>query len=180
MFDKPDKPVGARQSDPVRIVSEAHPAAEARAGQPAGAGGKESGASSLISADMKLVGNLQSAGVIQIAGTIEGDIKSRTLIVGESANIDGSMHAESVHIFGSVSGQVKAPMVRIAKTAKVTGEITYQTLVIEEGAILEGKFRHFDSAKAGAEAKVAEIKRGQPEAAKAAPAPSTGSGFKAQ
>ncbi len=148
-----------------------HPDPEATAGQPAGAGGKESRASSLISADMKVVGNLQSAGDIQIAGTVEGDIKSRTLTVGESANIDGSMHAESVHIFGSVSGQVKAPTVRIAKTAKVAGDITYQTLAIEEGAFLEGPCRHFDSAKAGAEAKVAEIKRGQPEAAKAAPMP---------
>ncbi len=171
MFGKPDKPEGTGQRDPVRTATKVNPALEAKAGQPARDAGAESGAPSVICADMKVVGNLQSGGDIQIEGTVEGDIKSRMLTIGESANIEGSISADSVRICGSVSGQVKAPTVTIAKTAKVAGDITYKTLAVEEGAFLEGHFRHFDTAKGGAEAKVAEIKRPAPEAAKPAPAP---------
>ncbi len=171
MFGKPDKPEGTGQRDSVHTATKVTPAPEAKAGQPARDTGAESGAPSVICADMKVVGNLQSGGDIQIEGTVEGDIKSRTLTIGESANIEGSISAESVRICGSVSGQIKSPMVRIAKTAKVAGDITYQTLAIEEGAFLEGQCRHFDTAKGAAEAKVAEIKRPAPEAAKPAPAP---------
>ena len=172
MFGKPDKPTMARHTETVRDVSKPNAAPGVKAAQTEAvrATGKESDVRSIISADMKVVGNLQSAGDIQIEGTVEGDINTRTLTVGESANIDGSITAETVRICGSISGQVKATAVRIIKTANVAGDITYQTLSIEEGATFEGNCRRFDAAKPAVEAKVAEIKRAQPEpAAKAAP-----------
>ncbi len=127
--------------------------------------GKAGGEPSLISADMKVVGNMQSAGDIQIDGTVKGDIKSRTLTVGESAYIQGSISAESVNIFGRISGQVSAAAVRVANTANVQGDITYKTLVIEEDAVLDGQIRRMDpskpaaaEAKPGAEATVTPLK----------------------
>ncbi|MEE8533942.1 MAG: polymer-forming cytoskeletal protein, partial [Alphaproteobacteria bacterium] len=66
-----------------------------------------SGEPSVISADLKLIGNVHSAGDVQVDGTIEGDINSRSLTVGEGARIDGSITADHVRICGSVSGQVQ-------------------------------------------------------------------------
>ena len=52
-----------------------------------GAGAKTTGIPSIISPDLKIVGDLKSHGDIQIDGTIEGDINSRLLTVGEQAEL---------------------------------------------------------------------------------------------
>ena len=118
------------------------------------------GSASIISSDLKVVGNLESTGDIEVDGTIDGDIRSRTLTIGESARIKGTMMADTMLIHGTVSGQVKGDLVRISKTANVTGDITYMTLGIEEGACVEGEIRRGDSRKLESNPKVAAIKTG--------------------
>lgn len=98
-------------------------------------------AGSLISTELKIVGNLNSSGDLRIDGTVEGDITSRSLVVGEGARVEGSIAAETVRISGSVSGQIKATNVAVARTARVSGDITYRTLSVEEGGVLEGQCR---------------------------------------
>ncbi len=98
-----------------------------------------SGAPSIISPDLEIVGNLKSDGEIQIDGTVKGDIKGHMLTVGERGKIDGSTVAETVRIFGTVNGQVQAKTVHLDKSAKVTADITHETLTIEAGAYFEGK-----------------------------------------
>ena len=95
-------------------------------------------APSLISADLKIRGNLNNPGEVHFDGTIEGDIICRKLIVGETASITGHVEANEVVIRGKVTGRVKAHSVQLAKTANVTGDIWHDTLVIEAGAFLEG------------------------------------------
>ena len=101
-------------------------------------------APSIISADLKIVGDLTSAGDIQIDGAVEGDIQSRTITVGESALVTGSIAADTVRICGSVNGQIKGQTVTLDKSAKVVGDIMHQSLAIEPGAYLEGHCRRFD------------------------------------
>ncbi len=93
---------------------------------------------SILSADLKIVGDLHSEGEIQIDGTIEGDIRTNSLLVGETANIKGEIVADTVHVHGSISGQIKSREVNLAKTAHVVGDILHENLAIETGAFLEG------------------------------------------
>ena len=95
-------------------------------------------APSLVSADLKIRGNLNNPGEVHFDGTIEGDITCRKLIVGEKASITGHVEADEVVIRGKVTGRVKAHSVQLAKTANVIGDIWHDTLVIEAGAFLEG------------------------------------------
>ncbi len=83
---------------------------------------------SIISPDLKIVGNLKSDGEIQIEGTIEGDIDVPLLTVGEQGKVDGSTVAETVRISGTVSGKVRAKTVRLDASARVTADITHETL----------------------------------------------------
>lgn len=108
------------------------------------AGPVRNAAPSIISADLKIVGDLTSAGDIQIDGAVEGDIQSRTITVGESAQVTGSIAADTVRICGSVNGQIKGQTVTLDKSAKVVGDIMHQSLAIEPGAFLEGHCRRFD------------------------------------
>lgn len=93
---------------------------------------------SIISRDLNIVGDLLSEGEIQIDGTVNGDIRTRVLIVGESAKVFGEIIAETVRILGSVDGQIKAKVVKLAQTAHVVGDILHEDLSIETGAFLEG------------------------------------------
>ncbi len=105
---------------------------------------------------MKVVGDLQSGGDVQIEGSVEGDIKSRTVTIGEKAQINGSVNADTASILGRVDGKINASAVRIAKTANVQGDINYQILSIEEGAVIDGQVKRKDSgAKADFEKKPA-------------------------
>jgi len=126
---------------------------------------------SLISADLKVVGNLESDGDLQIDGNVQGDIKSRSVTVGESANVKGGIVADTARICGTVTGKVQASSVTVAKGAKVKGDIIQQTLSIEAGAEIEGQIRRLDSGKANGDAKTATQK--PPEVSAAAKATST-------
>lgn len=93
---------------------------------------------SIISRDLNIVGDLLSEGEIQIDGTVNGDIRTRVLIIGETAKVKGEIVAETVRILGSVDGQIKAKVVKLAQSAHVIGDILHEDLSIETGAFLEG------------------------------------------
>ena len=78
---------------------------------------------SIISPDLKIVGDLKCTGDIQIDGTIEGSITGGLVIIGEQAKVEGSIVAETVRIFGTVNGRVRAKTVHLNKTGKVIGDI---------------------------------------------------------
>ena len=98
----------------------------------------KSTAPSIISADLRIVGDLSSDGEIQVDGAIDGDIRTKSLLIGETAHIKGEIVAESVHVHGTVNGQIKSTAVNLAKTAHVVGDILHEDLAIETGAFLEG------------------------------------------
>ena len=118
---------------------------------PQGAAG---GVPSIISPDLKIVGDLKSDGDIQIDGTVKGDIKGHMLTVGEQGKVDGSTVAETVRIFGTVHGRVQAKTVRLDKSARVTADISHETLTIEAGAYFEGKVLPLKGASSGGAAKL--------------------------
>ncbi len=109
---------------------------------------------SIISPDLKIVGNLKSNGAIQIDGTIEGDVEAHMLTIGEQGKVDGSTVAETVRIFGTVNGRVQAKTVRLDASAKVTADITHESLTIEAGAYFEGKVLPLKGASSGGAAKL--------------------------
>jgi cytoskeletal protein CcmA (bactofilin family) len=104
------------------------------------------GVPSIISADLRVTGNLKSDGDIQVDGYIEGDIDSATLTVGEGAHVKGHISCESVRICGTIDGAVKAKSVVMAKTARVIGDIIHDSLAIEAGAFIEGNIKRLEGA----------------------------------
>ncbi|MFQ6017624.1 MAG: polymer-forming cytoskeletal protein [Kiloniellaceae bacterium] len=122
---------------------------------------RRSGVPSIISPDLKIVGDLESSGDIQVDGRIEGDITSRTLTIGEGAMVHGALVAENVRIYGTVTGEVKATSVTLAKTAKVQGGIAHRSLEMEAGASLVGQLSHLDQGKGRDEGKIPVMKPDQ-------------------
>ena len=121
-------------------------------------GTKASGVPSIISPDLKIVGDLKSTGDIQIDGAIEGDINSRLLTVGEQAVVEGCIVADTVRISGTVKGQIKARMVHLDKDARVTGDLTHEILTMEAGALLEGQIRRMEPSSTATAAKISPLR----------------------
>jgi cytoskeletal protein CcmA (bactofilin family) len=102
---------------------------------------------SIISASLRIVGNLVSAGDVQVDGTVDGDVKSLTLTVSAGAAVNGAIEADNVYIQGKVNGQITAENVVLGANAHVVGDIVHSKLVIEAGAFLEGHCRHLPTAE---------------------------------
>jgi len=116
-------------------------------------------APSIISADLVVNGTLTSTGDIQIDGTVEGDVRSMGLVIGEKAEIHGEILAEDLTVRGKVMGRIRARRVLLAATAHVEGDILHEALSVEAGAFFEGNCRHSDNPLADApEAIVVEPK----------------------
>lgn len=109
---------------------------------------------SIISADLRIVGDLSSDGEIQVDGAVDGDIRTHSLLVGETAQIKGEIVAESVHVHGTINGQIKAKAVNLAKTAHVVGDILHEDLAIETGAFLEGHCKRLPEKQEAAESRI--------------------------
>ena len=93
---------------------------------------------SIISADVTIKGNLSTSGEIQLDGTIEGDVKSNAVTVGENGTVKGKISADDVTVKGTVKGSITSRSIRVEKSAKIVGDLCHQTLSIEAGASIEG------------------------------------------
>ena len=104
---------------------------------------KDSGTLSVstIGGDLTITGNVTSKGEIQLDGHVQGDIHCVALILGESANVEGNVTAVDVVIRGRLIGSVQALRVTLQSTSHVEGDLTYQSLAIEQGAFFDGKSR---------------------------------------
>ena len=130
---------------------------------------KSAGVPSIISADVVMQGNINSAGEIQFDGALEGDIKAASLIIGEKASVKGEVICETVTVRGRVEGGIRAKSVSLASTSHIQGDILHSSLSVETGAHFEGNCRHSDDPLSDSSAK--DFRRARPTSAAPAPAP---------
>ena len=121
---------------------------------------------SIISGDVTMRGNVNSAGEIQFDGELEGDIKAGSLIIGEQASVKGEVVCETVTVRGRVEGGIRAKSVSLASTAEIRGDILHSSLSVETGAHFEGNCRHSDDPLS--ESSANDFRRARPSAAQAA------------
>ena len=112
---------------------------------------------SIISHDLKIKGDLICNGDIQIDGAVEGDVQSHSIIIGEGADIRGTISGDNVRVYGSVNGEINGNSVVLAKTAKVIGDVIHQTLSIEPGASFEGRCSRSGNLQSGNRVAVVRI-----------------------
>ena len=93
---------------------------------------------SVLSSELFVKGNLQTASDISVEGQVEGDIRARLLLIGENATVRGKMVGDEVVINGRVIGQVLGLRVRLNSSSRVEGDIIHETIAIEAGAHFEG------------------------------------------
>jgi len=79
-------------------------------------------------------------GLTRIDGEVIGNIKGNGgLIIGESGSVKGDLSIENVVVYGKVHGNIKARSLEIRASGRVDGDVQVQELVVEKGAIYNGK-----------------------------------------
>ena len=85
-------------------------------------------------------GDIISEGGIRIDGIFEGNIETASnLVVGESAKIIAEIKANNVSISGAIKGNVEGNRIEILETGRVWGDLTVNSLLLNEGAYLRGQ-----------------------------------------
>ena len=97
---------------------------------------------SIISANLRISGDLDGDGDLQIEGRVDGNIRCETLTVGETGNVEGKVVANSLRLLGTIKGSVRARVISMMKSAKMIGDVTHERIEIQAGAMVDGLFKH--------------------------------------
>ena len=95
----------------------------------------------VIAAGVKVEGDFTSAGNIIIDGEVSGTLRTdMDLVVGPEAKITANVSARNARISGEVHGNLSvSERAELSATAKVSGDIQARILVMEAGAVLNGR-----------------------------------------
>ena|ERR1041385_3122127 len=95
----------------------------------------------VLNSDVEIKGNLRFAGELTFEGKLDGEINSDgTLLLGDSAVVNGNINAGSVVVRGKVNGNVSAKdKIDIKAKSELFGDIRASKLVIEEGITFVGR-----------------------------------------
>lgn len=99
---------------------------------------------SIFSKNIRVTGNIETDGDIQIEGVVDGDVTSGKITVGEEAIVNGSINSDTIRVDGTVNGQITGRSVQLGKTAKVNGDIIHESLAIDAGAFVHGMCRNVE------------------------------------
>jgi cytoskeletal protein CcmA (bactofilin family) len=106
---------------------------------------KKSGPDSCIGSGMSVVGKIECNGPAQVFGQIEGELRASDLLIGDGAQIDGSVVAQTVTVCGRVKGTIHAVRVKLQSGGAVEGDIFHQSLSIDENSLFEGSSRRVEN-----------------------------------
>lgn len=110
--------------------------------------GENQGGETIIAPGVKVEGDFTSQGFVLIDGEVIGSIRTEAdLDVGERANISADVTASNAHVAGTLKGNIRVgEKLEVAMTARISGDITAKVLVVEQGAIINGKITMGDLA----------------------------------
>ncbi len=95
----------------------------------------------VIAAGVKVEGDFTSAGNIIIDGEVSGTLRTdMDLVVGPEAKITANVTARNARIAGEIRGNIAVTeRAELVSTAKISGDVQARILVVEAGAVMNGR-----------------------------------------
>ncbi|MDH4044507.1 MAG: polymer-forming cytoskeletal protein [Gemmatimonadota bacterium] len=96
---------------------------------------------SLLAEGLRVVGEVESEGVITIEGRLEGNLRSKTqVLVAPGGVVVGDIAADEVVVVGRVEGNITAAKrIELRDGAVVEGDLTTPRVVVQEGGMVNGR-----------------------------------------
>jgi cytoskeletal protein CcmA (bactofilin family) len=94
----------------------------------------------LIALGAEFDGILLLHGPARVEGRVRGEIIGSSLWIGRSAAVEARVEVDELVVCGRVAGSVRVRRrAWLRPTARVTASLDAQSLVLEEGSLLEGR-----------------------------------------
>ncbi len=96
---------------------------------------------SLIQQGVIVRGDIRAEGDVRLEGAVEGTVTTKgRIIVGATGAIQADIEASEILVMGKVNGKILGRRrIELRKGAKVEGDLSTQSLVIEEGVFFQGQ-----------------------------------------
>ena len=96
----------------------------------------------VVGNDMIFNGDIHGEGIVRIDGKVEGNISSKQgIILGEKAEVEGTLQSDNIIIFGHIKGTVKSKELILKTTGSVQGDIVSDFLEVEMGSKYDGNLK---------------------------------------
>lgn len=91
----------------------------------------------------EIEGKYTCTGTVMLDAKLRGELTAKgTLFIGENGVVEATVRAGAVVVRGVVVGNMTvAERVELKATARVTGDVEAPVIVMEEGAVLDGRCR---------------------------------------
>lgn len=99
----------------------------------------------ILAKDLRIEGDISSAGLIELEGFVKGNIKGNSVIIREGGSMEGELVAESLSVKGKFTGTIRAKNINISSKAHISGVVEYCSLSVEDGACIDGQFKQVES-----------------------------------
>lgn len=95
----------------------------------------------IIGEGTEIRGDIQSSGVIRVDGYLEGTVNHQgELVVGPKGRVHANVRARAMAVAGEVHGDVQVEgKLEILSSGKLCGDIRCGHLIVQEGAVFEGR-----------------------------------------
>jgi len=138
-----DKNAAANAAEVIgRMVQQQHSVVEQVAASPPVT---KAGTGSCIGSGMSIIRNIECSGPTQVFGRIEGELRALDLLIGNGAQVEGSVIAQDVTVCGRVKGTIRAVRVKLTDGGAVEGDIFHRSLSIDENSQFEGSSRRVEN-----------------------------------
>jgi cytoskeletal protein CcmA (bactofilin family) len=102
-------------------------------------------AESVIGRGTRIEGSVQFSGALRVEGSVHGEVRGEgegeapaTLALGREGNIVGSVAGVDLRSAGRIDGVVSgAGVVQLLPESSTSGEVTYASLAVQRGAVLD-------------------------------------------
>lgn len=95
---------------------------------------------SIIGEGFEFIGTIKSDGVLNVVGIVSGKVTAKSVTVDVGGKVEGELITEQLLVKGTVLGEVICQELNIGPRALVDGAISYQTIHIQRGGRISGKF----------------------------------------
>ena len=112
--------------------------------QPAPSSNRKESLPSLVTKDFHVLGNIITEGNIDFDGSLDGNVRANTITIRNNASIKGEIVANTVLVYGKVRGLIRAKNIQLFASCNVEGILMHETISIEDGAFVDGKFKRTD------------------------------------
>lgn len=96
-----------------------------------------------VAADTEIAADIRNCRMLEVLGTIEGDVVAHQVVVHEGGRLLGRLRADTVDVRGTIEGDVVVRnLVAIRSGASVSGDVRYGRMSLEPGGELTAKVKN--------------------------------------